>query len=229
MAAPVAVEAAPDRPRRSATAVIRVLIADNHAIFREGLKRVLASTAELEVVAEAASATELVALAGKLRPDVVLLEVMMLGRDGSQTLREIKRCSPSTNIVILTYRPEDQLVLRCLWEGAAGYITKDAVPEELVAALRRVAAGGKYVNVRADERPALRRNFAGRPVHESLSRREMQVLVQIAAGRMVSEIAGDLHLSIKTVSTYRVRMLKKLKLRNNCELVRFAVEVGLLQ
>jgi two-component system invasion response regulator UvrY len=210
--------------------MVTILIADDHTLFREGLKRILEQSDGLRVAGEAATGEEAVELARRLRPDVVLLDVSMPGRGGIETAQELKRRLPGVRILMLTVHPEDHFAVRCLREGADGYMTKDAAPAQLLAAIHKVRAGGKYVTPALAERLAtsLETGF-GRMPHEGLSERELQVMRLIAAGRTASAIAAELHLSVKTVSTYRTRILEKMAMKNNAEIMRYAFEIGLAQ
>jgi two-component system invasion response regulator UvrY len=206
----------------------KILIADDHAIFREGLKKVLESAGGLAVVAEAATGEEALARARESGPDLVVLDVSMPGRGGIETVQELKRRAPKVRILVLTMHAEDNFAVRCLREGADGYLTKDAGPEQLVLAVRKVSAGGKYVSPALAERLAFNLDTSfDRPLHEKLSHREFQVMRLIGAGRAASEIAAELHLSVKTVSTYRARILEKMDMRTNSEIMRYAIELGL--
>jgi two-component system invasion response regulator UvrY len=208
--------------------MIRILVADDHPIVREGLKRILDAQPDFTVVAEAASGPEAVDLAQRQQADVVLLDVSMPGRGGIETTHEVKRRVPHAHVLILTIHAEDHFAIRCLREGADGYLTKDAAPERLVEAVRKVHQGGKYVSAALAERLALNLDAKGaRPPHERLSTREFDVMRFLAAGRTVSEIAADLNLSVKTVSTYRTRILEKMGMKNNAEIMRYAVDEGL--
>src|ERR1700730_797413 len=209
-------------------AMKRILIADDHAIFREGLRKVLEAAGGLSVVAEAATGEEALARARESRPDLVLADLSMPGRGGIETVQELKRRAPKVRILVLTMHAEDNFAVRCLREGADGYLTKDAGPEQLVLAVRKVSAGGKYVSPALAERLAFNLDTSfDRPLHEKLSHREFQVMRLIGAGRAASEIAAELHLSIKTVSTYRARILEKMDMRTNSEIMRYAIELGL--
>jgi DNA-binding NarL/FixJ family response regulator len=208
--------------------MIRILVADDHPIVREGLKRILDAQPDFTVVAEAANGPEAVDLAHRQQADVVLLDVSMPGRGGIETTHEVKRRVPQAHVLILTVHAEDHFAIRCLREGADGYLTKDAAPERLVEAVRKVHQGGKYVSAALAERLALNLDTQGaRPPHERLSTREFDVMRFLAAGRTVSEIAADLNLSVKTVSTYRTRILEKMGMKNNAEIMRYAVDEGL--
>ncbi len=206
----------------------KVLIADDHPILREGLKRILETADDLQVVAEATTGPETLDRTRTSRPDVVLLDVSMPGRDGLEVARDLKRLDRNLRILILTVHPEDHFAVRCLKEGADGYMTKDTAPEQLVQAIRRLQRGGKYISPSLAERLALNLcEGVGGAAHEALSERELQVMRRIGAGRTVGEVAAELHLSVKTVSTYRARILEKMNLRTTAEMIRYAVEVGL--
>jgi len=207
--------------------MIKVLVADDHAIIREGLKRILEGS-DVQVVAEAATGPETLEMARKSRPDIVLLDVSMPGGDGLETAKDLKRLNPKVRVLMLTVHPEDSFAVRCLTQGADGYMTKDAAPEQLIQALRRIQMGGKYISPNLAERLALNLGEgADRPAHDALSARELAVMRRIASGKTVSEIAAELNLSVKTISTYRHRILEKMNLRNNSEIIRYAVGEGL--
>ena len=201
--------------------VVRVLIADDHALFREGIKSILEKAEDFTVVAEAATGSETVEQALRCKPDVVLLDVSMPGRGGIETVQELKRRLPKLRILMLTMHPEDHFAVRCLKEGADGYLTKDAAPIELLEAIRKVRTGGKYVTPSLAERLATNlETGAGHMPHEGLSEREFEVLQLIAGGKTASMIAIELHLSVKTVSTYRSRILEKMAMKSNAEIIR---------
>jgi two-component system invasion response regulator UvrY len=205
--------------------MIRILIADDHPIVREGLKRILGTFPDLSVVGEAASGPEAVEQARRTQANVVLLDVSMPGRGGIETAQELKRLLPGVRILILTVHAEDHFAIRCLREGADGYLTKDAAPQVLVEAIRKIHGGGKYISLALAERLALNLDTSiERPPHERLSTRELEIMLRIAAGKTVGEIAGDLNLSVKTISTYRTRVLEKMNLKNNAEIMRYAVD-----
>ena len=204
--------------------MIRVLVADDHALFRRGVGQVVGGEPDMAIVGEAADAQELLALARGQHCDVIVLDISMPGRSGLDALEEIRKERPTLPVVVLTVHPEDQYAVRALKKGAAGYLTKEAVPEELVAAIRKVVSGGKYLIGSVAERLAFRvATDHERPLHEGLSDREYHVMSLIASGRSVSEIAGELSLSVKTVSTYRARVLRKMNMKTNAELIRYAV------
>lgn len=205
--------------------MIRILIADDHAIVREGLKRILADDASVETVAEASDGQEAARLVRTHKPDVVLLDISMPGRSGIDALADIQSASPATRILILSMHPEDQYAIRCLREGADGYLTKESAPELLLGAIRKVHSGGKYVSPMLAEKLATNLNSEHQSVpHETLSDRELQVLVMIGAGETVTGIAEKLCISVKTVSTYRARILEKMAMDNNAQLMRYAMD-----
>jgi two-component system invasion response regulator UvrY len=208
--------------------MIRVLIADDHAIFRLGIRRVLEGAPDIAVVAEAASGEESVVMAREANVDVVLLDLSMPGRGGLETAQELKRANPRIRVLMLTVHPEDHFAVMCLRLGADGYMTKDAPPELVLQAVRKVAAGGKYVSPHLAERLATELATGGeRPAHEMLSSREFEVMRKIASGRTTSEIAVELHLSVKTVSTYRTRVLQKMNLKTNADIMHYAFRAGI--
>ena len=208
--------------------MIRVLIADDHSIFRIGLKRTLESAPDMVVAAEAATGEETLVKARQSNPNVVLLDVSMPGRGGVETAQELKRVNPRVRVLMLTMHPEDQYAVLCLKLGADGYITKDVPPEVLLEAVRKVASGRKYVSSNLAERLATDLSGTGdRPAHELLSSREFEVMRKIAAGRTAGEIAAELHLSVKTVSTYRSRVLQKMNLKTNADIMHYAFRAGL--
>jgi DNA-binding NarL/FixJ family response regulator len=208
---------------------MKVLVADDHAVVREGLKRILTQDEGIQVVAEAEDGTAALARAREADPDVVVLDMSMPGRGGLETLQELKRQWPTLGVLVLSMHPEDQYAVRVLREGADGYLSKESAAEELISALRKIHGGGKYVSPALAERLAqtVERGFEG-PPHEQLSSREFQVMVLIAQGRTVSEIGDELHLSVKTISTYRARILEKMGMKNNAELMHYAIEEGIV-
>ncbi|HET8645769.1 MAG TPA: response regulator transcription factor, partial [Vicinamibacteria bacterium] len=198
--------------------------ADDHAIVRRGLKELLGEASDIEVAAEAASAQEALDCVRQQAFDVAVLDLGLPGRGGLELLAEIKAERPALPVLILTMQPEDQYAVRALRAGAAGYVTKESAPEVLVQAVRRVAAGGRYVSPTLAEKLAEIVEGGGeRDPHEALSNREFQVFRRLGAGRTVSQIAEELSLSVKTVSTYRTRILEKMGLETNAELMRYAV------
>ena len=204
--------------------MIKIIIADDHPIVRGGLKQMLAGESDMELIGEAQNAAELLELFSRHSCDVLVLDVSMPDRSGLDVLKEIKRERPHLAALVLTMHPEDQYAMRAFQAGAAGYLTKQSASAELIKAIRRVAAGGKYVT------PALAERLAaylgpdeGKLPHERLSDREQEVLRKIASGKSVSQIADELFLSPNTISTYRARLLEKLNLRNSAELIHYAI------
>jgi len=209
--------------------MIRVLIADDHAVVREGLKRIVAQNADMTVVGEAGTGHEVLEFVRARECDVVLLDLSMPGKDGLETLKELRANKPHLPVLVLSVYPEDQYAVRLLRAGASGYLTKESAPEELVAAIRKVSRHGRYVSASLAERLASFLDSSGdRPPHERLSDREYRVMIMIASGRTVGEVADSLCLSVKTVSTYRARALEKLNMRTNAEFAFYAMKQGLL-
>ena len=204
---------------------MRILIADDHPIFRAGLKEILAKEKDAELIGEADNGHKALELALKQRWDVVVLDITMPGKDGLEVLHELRRERPKLPVLILSAHPEDQLALRLIKAGAAGYLTKDKAPEVLLTAIRKVLDGGKYVSESLAEKAVLElASETKRPLHETLSDREFQVMSMIAAGKALKEIAEELFLSVRTVSTYRARVLEKLNMKSNAELIRYALQ-----
>jgi two-component system invasion response regulator UvrY len=205
--------------------MIRILMADDHAIVREGLKHIIAKTDDMTVAGEADSGQQLLDKVREQRFDVLLLDIGMPGRNGLEVLKQIKTDLPRLPVLVLTIYPEEQYALRVLRAGASGYLTKESAPERLVEAIRKVSAGGRYVSPTLAERLAV--EAAGdisKPLHESLSDREYQVFCMIALGKTASEIADELSLSVKTISTHRARLLQKMQMKNNSELTHYAMQ-----
>lgn len=209
--------------------MIKIIIADDHAIVRKGLKQILEETPDMVVTDEASNGIELLEKIRKSEFDVVILDLTMPGRGGIDSLKEIKTERPELPVLVLSVHPEEQYAMRVLKAGAAGYINKESAPVELLEAIRRVASGRKYVSAFLAEKLAfnLESDFE-KPVHESLSDREFQVMCKIAMGKTVTDIANELNLSIKTISTYRTRILEKLNLKSTAEITRYAIKNGLV-
>jgi DNA-binding NarL/FixJ family response regulator len=208
---------------------IRVILADDHAVVRAGLARLLEEQPDIRVVGEAADGDATLRLAREVPADVLLLDVRMPGPGFLETLRHVRARAPALRVLVLSVQPEDHFAVRALRAGAAGYLSKERSSEELVQAVRRVHGGQRYLTSAVAERLADRLGTDGvRPPHEDLSDREHEIFVRIAMGQAVSDIAADLSLSPKTVSTYRARVLSKLGLKTNADLARYAVEHDLL-
>jgi two-component system, NarL family, invasion response regulator UvrY len=203
---------------------MRILIADDHAILRGGLKELLVSELSCATYGEAGDAPQVLAQIRSEAWDLVLLDISMPGRSGLDLLRELKQLQPELPVLVLSMHPEDQYGIRALRGGASGYVQKESAPEDLIKAIRKVLAGGRYISANLAERLALDLSLnAGKPPHERLSDREFEVLRMIALGKQMSQVAEELHLSATTISTYRARTLKKLGLETNTQLVRYAL------
>jgi two-component system invasion response regulator UvrY len=210
--------------------VIRILVADDHPLVRDGLRQVLSKEPDFAVLAEAENSDQVLQHVEAQPWDVVVLDILMPGgRSGLEALHEIRRLRPQLPVLMLSVHSEQQFAVQALRAGANGYLSKTEAPAEVVRAIRKVVSGKKYVS------PALAETLAAaleseqeRPVHEALSSREFQVLRCLASGKTVSEIAAETALSVKTVSTYRARVLEKMKMRTNAELMRYAMQAGLV-
>jgi len=208
---------------------IRVLIADDHPVVRRGLRQLLEEAGDIVVGGEAGSAAETLDQVRRNRWDVLVLDLDLPDRSGLEVLRDVKLAQENLPILFLTVASEDQFAIRALRAGAAGYMTKKTAPEELVEAIRKVVKGGRYVTAAVAERIALHLDKdVETPVHESLSDREYEVFQMLASGRTATQVAEALHLSVKTVSTYRSRVLEKMGLRTNAELTVYAVRNGIV-
>ena len=209
--------------------MIKILIADDHAIVREGLKQIVSETSDIAVNAEAINGQQVLELAKTNDWDVVLLDIAMPGRGGIDTLKQLKREKPTIPVLVLSMYPEEQYAVRALKAGASGYLTKESAPEELIEAIRKVYSGGKYISSPLAEKLATKvGKEIEKPLHEKLSDREYQVILMIASGKTVKEIADELSLSIKTISTNRSRALRKMDLKNNAELTHYVIKQGLI-
>jgi DNA-binding NarL/FixJ family response regulator len=210
--------------------MIRILIADDHAIVRHGLKQIIENSGEMRVVAEADCGIATLRKLREIECDVVLLDISMPDMSGVDVLKQIHAERPQLPILILSIYPEDQYAIRLIKAGAAGYLTKESAPQEVVEALRRVASGKKYISPTVAEILASELGAAKEKLpHQTLSDREYQIFLLLASAETVSEIAGTLALSVKTVSTYRSRVLEKMHLHNNAELMRYAIDNHLAQ
>lgn len=210
--------------------MIKVLIADDHPIVLEGLKLILSECTDIVVEDVATTGHEVIEKVSKNGFHVVVLDISMPGRDGVDTLKQLKKDKPALAVLILSTYPEDQYGLRVLKAGASGYLSKHSAPDKLIEAIRKVAGGGKYVSPTLAERlaVAMEADIDGQP-HESLSDREYQVLCLIASGKTTKTIAEELSLSVKTISTFRSRILKKMNMKNNAEITYYAIKRGLLE
>ena len=211
--------------------MIKVFIADDHSIVRAGLRRIVEESGDMEVIAEASDGKGALQQIQKEQPDVAVIEISMPGLDGLEVTAQLHAGYPKLPVIILTMHEEEQYVIRAIEAGAMGYITKRSAPEQLVNAIRKVHAGSRYLSAEATDLLALRvaRGSQGQSPLDSLSTRELQVLRRLAMGHTNREIASAYGISIKTVDTYRFRLLKKLNLRNNAELSRFAIQNRLIE
>ncbi len=211
--------------------MIRVLLADDHSIVRGGLVRIVEESGDMTVAAEAADGREAIRKAGESRPDVAVIDISMPGLDGLEVLSQLRAYYPEIPVLMLTMHGEEQYVVKALEAGAMGYVTKKAAPEQLVTAIRKLHSGSRYLTPEISEMLAdrLARGAKGGSLLDTLSARELQVLKLLAQGNTNREIAGMYNISIKTVDTYRFRLLKKLNLRNNAEISRFAIQNRLIE
>jgi DNA-binding NarL/FixJ family response regulator len=210
---------------------MKILLVDDHAVVRQGLRLILADHFKKAVFGEARNAQEALGRIAKDKWDVLVLDVTMPGRSGLEVLRDIKQIRRQLPVLVLSMHPEDQFAVRMLKAGAAGYLTKESAGEELVGAINKVTQGGRYVSTALAERMALyldQDQDPHRAPHERLSDREFQILRLIGLGKAVSEIAKELSLSVKTISTYRARVLRKMNMKHNAELTRYALQRSLV-
>jgi DNA-binding NarL/FixJ family response regulator len=210
--------------------MIKVLVADDHAVVRKGLKQILSKTPDLAVTDEAGTSHELFEKVSKSRPDMVVLDISMPGRSGLYFLKEIKSQKPKLPVLVLNSDIEDEYAVRALKAGASGCLRKESQPEEFIKAIRRVSQGNRYISCSLAEKLALYlESNSGKPLYEILSDQEYQVLCMIASGKTIKEIANELCLSTKTISTYRFRILQKMKMKNNAELTNYAIKNMLVE
>ncbi len=209
--------------------MIRILLVDDHSVVRQGIKQIISASYPQAVFGETGSLRELHDLLSSDKWDVLILDLAFPDGNGLETLKQVKQDHPGLPVLILSMYPEDQYALRTIRAGAAGYLSKETAPEELIQALQRVLAGGEYVSASvADQLLQYARGSGDQPVHATLSDREYQVLCLIASGKELREISQELSLSAKTVSTYRARLLTKMNMKTNAELTRYAIQNGLV-
>ncbi len=210
--------------------MIKILIADDHAVVREGLKQIISETPDMRVTDEANNGQEVLNKVSEQHYDVVLLDITMPGPSGLDVLKQLKSKKPKLPVLMLSVHPEEQYAVRTLKAGASGYLTKGSATDELIAAIRKISTGKKYVSSSLAEKLAFDLDLDHeKPRHEILSDREYQVMSMIASGKTVKEIADELSLSVQTISTYRSRILEKMKMKNNAEIVYYAVKEGLVE
>jgi two-component system invasion response regulator UvrY len=209
--------------------MIRILIADDHRIVREGLKQILAENPDMVVADEASNGQEVLSKVWERDYDVVLLDISMPGRSGLDILKQLKTDRPKVSVLVLSMYSEEQYAMRALRAGASGYMTKESAPDELIEAIRKVSAGRKYIGPTLAEKLAFSLADDDRPPHENLSDREYQVMCMIASGKTIKTIADELALSVKTISTYRTRILEKMQMKNNAELTHYSIQNHLVE
>lgn len=210
--------------------MINILIADDHAIVREGLKQIVAEEPDMKVSGEASSSAELIELVQKDSYHIIILDISMPGRSGLEALKDLKKIKPDLPVLILSMFGEDQYGLRAIKAGASGYLKKVSAPTELVAAIRNIVGGGKYINQSLAEK--LVSGYGQKTkliLHEKLSDREYQIMCLIASGKSTEEIANDLSISVQTVYTYRNRILEKMNLKSNVELAQYVIQNKLIE
>jgi DNA-binding NarL/FixJ family response regulator len=209
--------------------MIKILIADDHPVVRKGLKDIIQATSDMTVSGEASKGQEVLENVKRIDFDVVVLDIAMPGRSGLDILKELKSGKPELPVLILSIHPEEQYAVRVLKAGASGYLTKDSAPDELITAIRKVSRGKKYISASLAEKLAYDLEIgAEKPLHETLSDREYEVMCRIASGKTVKEIAEELFLSGKTISTYRARILEKMQMKSNAELTHYTIKLGLV-
>jgi len=209
--------------------MIKVLIVDDHTIVREGLRQILEDTSDIVVTGEASSAQEVLNRVKNNNFDIVLLDISLPGRSGLDVLKQLKSIKPGLPVLILSMHPEEQYAIRSLRAKASGYLTKESASDELIKAIRKVSQGRKYITSSLAERLAFElEDSSSCSSHDKLSDREYQVMCMIASGKRVKDIADALSLSVKTISTYRTRILKKMNMRNTSQLIHYAIKAGLV-
>jgi len=211
-------------------AQIKLLIADDHPLFRQGLKHTFSETSDITVIREAENSDDLIAMVQQHPADeynVILLDIAMPGKGALDTLKQLKLENPKLPILVVSVYSEDQYAVRFIKAGASGYLTKESDPDQLVEAVRKLACGGKYASPRITEKLAFDFSNSDKPLHETLSDREYQVFGMIANGISLTDIGKQLSLSVKTISTHRTRILEKMKMKKNAELIRYAINNNL--
>ena len=207
---------------------IQIIIADDHPLFRRGLKHAIEETSDIEVIGESCNGEDLLSLIRDSKSDIILLDIAMPGKSGLDLLKQLKSEHPKLPILILSVYPEEQYAIRFLKAGASGYLTKESAAEKLAEAIRKIASGGKYASTAVIEKLAFDFSDSEKLPHETLSDREYQVFGMISVGKSLTEIGVELSLSVKTISTHRTRILEKMKMKKNAELIHYAITQNLL-
>jgi DNA-binding NarL/FixJ family response regulator len=209
--------------------MIRIIIVDDHPVVRRGLKQILQEESDVKVVGEAESAQEALKIIRTIDCDAVVLDISLPGASGVEILKQLKYEYKKLPVLILSVHPEEQYAVRVMKAGASGYLTKESAPEELVKAIRKIVSGGKYISSSLAERLITDIDASGKPRHEKLSDREFEIMRMIASGKAIKTIAEELYLSEKTVSTYRTRLLEKMKMTTNAEIISYALKNKLIE
>jgi DNA-binding NarL/FixJ family response regulator len=209
--------------------MIRIIIVDDHPVVRRGLKQILQEEPDVKVVGEAESAQEAFKIIRTIDCDAVVLDISLPGASGVEILKQLKYEYKKLPVLILSVHPEEQYAVRVMKAGASGYLTKESAPEELVKAIRKIVSGGKYISSSLAERLITDIDASGKPRHEKLSDREFEIMRMIASGKAIKTIAEELYLSEKTVSTYRTRLLEKMNMTTNAEIISYALKNKLIE
>jgi two-component system invasion response regulator UvrY len=204
--------------------MINIIIVDDHPVVRRGLKQILIEEPDMEVVGEAGNAQEAFTIIRETDCDVVVLDISLPGVSGVEVLKKLKYEYKNLPVLILSVHPEEQYAVRMMKAGASGYLTKESAPEELVKAIRKIVSGGKYIGLALAEMLVEDMETSGKPLHERLSDREFQIMRMIAQGKTIKKIGEELNLSEKTVSTYRTRLLEKMNMHTNAEIISYALK-----
>lgn len=209
--------------------MLKVLIADDHPVVRQGVKQILTEELQLKQFDEARNAREVLEKVSRNKWDILILDINLPDMSGLEILRQLKKVHPDLPVLVLTVFDEDQIAIRVLKAGASGFVTKETMPNELIAAVKKIHSGGKYVSPSLAEKLVFNiYTEEEKPVHHKLSNREYQVICLIAAGKSVKQIAEELYLSIQTIRTYRTRILEKMELNTDAELIHYAIQHGLI-
>ena len=209
--------------------MIRIIIVDDHPVVRRGLKQILQEQSDVKVVGEAENAQEAFKIIRTIDCDAVVLDISLPGANGVEILKQLKYEYKKLPVLILSMHPEEQYAVRVMKAGASGYLTKESAPEELVKAIRKIISGGKYISSSLAERLITDIDASGKPRHEKLSDREFEIMRMIARGKAIKKIAEELYLSEKTVSTYRTRLLEKMNMTTNAEIISYALKNKLIE